>query len=498
MNDTTGDGSPLRSGGRFDTDELLAAASDCTGYSDMGEPTWREGLDRLFDDPDGPGRLNDLGRTIVEAELTGYLGTRIDILAWRSALPEVAEGPVTRPIVIVGQPRTGTTILYDLLAQDPANRAPLTWEVDRPCPPPETATYETDPRIDEADVIAAMPDLIIPGFTAFHPLGGRLGQECVRMTGGDFRSMIFPTQYDVPGYDRWLLHEADMAPAYRWHRIFLQHLQSRHARDRWLLKSPVHLWCLGALLDEYPDALIVRTHRDPVRVIASISALAAMLRSMASDHSSVARAARRYAEDILLGLELSVEARWDATVPAGQVVDVQFHEFLADPFATIGAVYDALGYGSRPRPSRTCGRSWPPTPPTAVVARAGTPSPIPSSTSTSSVNGAATTRSTSGCPVNRCSDGLRRHTRHPATLGTSPVTIGASPGRCHHGRDLHLRVGVGRGSPPPPQVGGDRDPGSGRLGHDRAGRRVYQHGAPDVDRGHRLVAPGVLADECGG
>ena len=328
---------------RFDADELLAAATATTGLEDMGDPSWREGLDRLLDDLDGPARLNDLGRTIVEAEVAGYLGNRMQILEWRRRHPEVAEGAVVRPIVIVGQPRTGTTILYDLLAQDPANRAPLTWEVDNPVPPPETATYDDDPRIAEAEAVAAMPDLIIPGFTDFHPLGARLAQECVRMTGGDFRSMIFPTQYDVPDYDRWLLHEADMAPAYRWHRIYLQHLQSRHAGDRWLLKSPAHLWCLGALLHEYPDALVVQTHRDPVRVISSISALVALLRSMASDHSSVARAAGQYAEDILLGLERSIEARRDGTLPATQVVDVQFAEFLADPFATIGVIYDALG-----------------------------------------------------------------------------------------------------------------------------------------------------------
>ncbi len=164
-------------------------------------------------------------------EVAGYLANRMGILDWRSTHPEVADGEVARPVVIVGQPRTGTTILYDLLAQDPANRAPLTWEVDRPVPPPETATYGTDPRIAEADAVAAMPDLLIPGFTDFHPLGATLAQECVRMTGGEFRSMIFPTQYDVPDYDRWLLHEADMAPAYRWHRIYLQHLQSRHAGD---------------------------------------------------------------------------------------------------------------------------------------------------------------------------------------------------------------------------------------------------------------------------
>jgi len=337
---STGAGGPAD---HFDADALVAAAMAATGLDDLGEPTWREGLDRLLDDLDGPARLNDLGRTIVETEVTGYLSNRMLILDWRARHPEVAEGAVVRPIVIVGQPRTGTTILYDLLAQDPANRAPLTWEVDAPVPPPETATYDTDPRIEQAEAIAAMPDLIIPGFTDFHPLGARLAQECVRMTGGDFRSMIFPTQYDVPAYDHWLLHEADMAPAYRWHRTYLQHLQSRHAGERWLLKSPAHLWSLGALLHEYPDALVVQTHRDPVRVISSISALVALLRSMASDHAGVARAAEQYAEDILVGLERSVEARRDGTVPADQVVDVQFAEFLADPFATIGAVYDSLG-----------------------------------------------------------------------------------------------------------------------------------------------------------
>ena len=131
--------------------------------------------------------------------------------------------------MIVGQPRTGTTILYDLLAQDPANRAPLSWEVDLPCPPPVTATYDTDPRIDECEATAAMADLVIPGFRAFHPIGARLGQECVRITGSEFRSMIFTVQYEVPTYNRWLLDEADLAPAYRWHRRFL----STSSRGTW-------------------------------------------------------------------------------------------------------------------------------------------------------------------------------------------------------------------------------------------------------------------------
>ena len=327
----------------FTRDQLVESAVESTGLCDLGEPTWQEGLDRLLMDLERTAHLNELGVTIVETDLTGYLTNRLRVLDWRTRHPEVALGAVERPLVICGQPRTGTTILYDLLACDPVHRAPLSWEVELPCPPPETETYDTDPRIEEVEAVSGMADLIIPGFSAFHPMGARLAQECVRITAGDFRSMIFQTQYDVPEYNRWLLHEADLTPAYRWHRIFLQHLQSRHPAGRWLLKSPAHLWHLPALLDEYPDAVVIQTHRDPLKVIASVSALVALLRRMASDESSVERAAAQYSDDILLGLERSMSARSDGTLPTDRVVDIQFADFMADPFATIGVLYDRLG-----------------------------------------------------------------------------------------------------------------------------------------------------------
>jgi Sulfotransferase family len=247
-------------------------------------------------------------------------------------------------VVICGQPRTGTTILYDLLAQDPAMRAPLSWEVDLPVPPPTPDGRDDDPRIAEVDASLAMADLVIPGFRAFHPMGARLAQEDVRITGAAFASMIFPTQFHVPLYNRWYLDEADLTAAYRWHRGFLQHLQSGGVRgERWLLKTPAHLWHLPALMAEYPDALVVQTHRDPLRVVASISALAVLLRSMTCDDPTLAEAAAQYADDIVVGLERGMAARDDGTLPADQVVDVQFADFMADPFATIGVLYDRLG-----------------------------------------------------------------------------------------------------------------------------------------------------------
>jgi hypothetical protein len=326
----------------IDAARLIDAACTTTGLDDFGGDTWREGLDRLVADLEANSALNDLGRTIVEGEITSYLSNRLGIIAERDAHPEIATRDVVPPIVIVGQGRTGTTILHDLLAQDPQTRVPLTWECATPCPPPETASYTTDPRIDASDANLAMVDLVIPGFRTMHPMGARLAQECINMTTSEFRSVMFAAQYRLPEYTRWLLDDADMAPAYAWHRTFLQHLQSRHPTQRWVLKSPGHIWCLGALLAEYPNALLVQTHRDPLRIIASLGSLVCTLRSLASDDTSIPGAAAEWADYTLDGLDRSVTARLDGTVAPNQVIDVQFSAFMADPFATIHSIYESL------------------------------------------------------------------------------------------------------------------------------------------------------------
>jgi hypothetical protein len=322
---------------------LVAQARQTTGLDDLGEDGWREGLDRLVAAQREEAALSDFGEHIAAGELVSYLSNRLCVTDWHRRHPDIGEADVTPPIVIVGQGRTGTTILHDLLAQDPAHRVPLTWEVDRPCPPPETTSYDTDQRIDEVQALLDASDQLLPGFRALHPMGARLAQECVRITGCDFRSLIFSTQYRVPSYVTWLLDEADMAPAYRWHRRFLQLLQWHHPGQRWVLKSPGHQWCLGTLLGEYPTALLVQTHRDPLQVISSLGSLVAKLRGLASDDTSVPEAAAEFADYVLDGLDRSVAAREDGSVPAGRIVDVQFRDFMADPFATVRQLYERLG-----------------------------------------------------------------------------------------------------------------------------------------------------------
>jgi hypothetical protein len=330
----------------FKLEPLVENACELAGSDDFGgDDSWREGLALLCDGLASEARLSDLGVEIALSDLVRPLVNRLQIMKWRKENPDVATQPVSRPIFIVGQPRTGTTILFDLLAQDPELRPPLTWEVDNPVPPPRLETYDTDPRIAETQASIEMSEQIVPGLLAFHPMGALVGQECVRITAGQFCSMIFSVQYRLPTYYRWLLYEADHHPAYAYHRKFLQHLQSGVPGGAcpWLLKSPAHLWQLDALVAEYPDALIVQTHRDPLNVISSISALTHHLRRLASDDSSIADCAGQSCEEIVVGLERGMKLRESEALTGHRIVDVQFADFIRDPFATIRALYAELG-----------------------------------------------------------------------------------------------------------------------------------------------------------
>ncbi|WP_319455353.1 MULTISPECIES: sulfotransferase [unclassified Mycobacterium] len=328
---------------RFDPDVLVAQACELAGSDDFGAPDgWRDDLALLADGLVTEAHLSDLGVEIAVMDLVGPLTNRLRITQWRKENPDIAAAPIERPIFIVGQPRTGTTILFDLLAQDPDLRPPLTWEVDAPWPVPRPETYGTDPRIAQIQANLEMSEQIVPGLLTHHPMGALLPQECVRIWAGQFCSMIFPVQYRLPTYSRWLLYDADHRNAYRYHRIFLQHLQSG-VSGQWLLKSPAHLWQLDTLVGEYPDAVIVQTHRDPLNVISSIAALTQHVRRLASDHSDIGECARQSCEEIVVGLERSMKVRDSGVLAPGQLIDVQFADFILDPFATIRELYVAMG-----------------------------------------------------------------------------------------------------------------------------------------------------------
>ncbi|MBX6387636.1 MAG: sulfotransferase [Frankia sp.] len=343
---------------RLDQDALLAAARDATGLDDFGDDEyfggdlWRDGQRRLLAGLNDEARLNGLGHAIVSAEQTAYLALRLAIVDHHRRNPEIGERGIVPPVVIIGQARTGTTMLHDLLAQEPSHRVPLTWEVEHPLPPPRTETYLTDPRIKETESMFEAIDSVVPEFRAVHQLGARLAQECSKITASSFISVIFPTQFRVPAYYDWLLHDAvrdgHHAAAYRWHRRFLQVLQSEHLGSRWLLKSPAHVWTLPELVAEYPDALLIQTHRDPARVIASTASMLSYLRRLYSDDVDRTTLGQEFAELILDGLTRTAKARVDGTVRPDRVVDLQFQDLMADPLGAARQVFDTFGWELTP------------------------------------------------------------------------------------------------------------------------------------------------------
>jgi Sulfotransferase family len=324
-------------------DALVAAATEATGLSNFGEDSWQEGLDRLLHALLNEANLSEIGHYVAQAQLVGELTSRLRVTDWHTRYPEIGQAEVPAPVVILGQPRTGTTILFDLLAQDPRFRVPLSWEVRSPHPPPETATYFNDPRIAETDAALGMSEMLIPGFQAIHPSGALRAQECVSITSGDFKSLLFSTVFRVPSYTRWLLWESDMASAYRYHRRFLQLLQWRHPAERWLLKTPGHQWCLGNLFAEYPNAVALHTHRDPLKVVASIASLTAHLQKLASAETSITGLAAEWVDYLVEGNDRSIEAREDGTVRPEAAIDVPFRDLMTDTFATLASIYDRLG-----------------------------------------------------------------------------------------------------------------------------------------------------------
>jgi len=247
-----------------------------------------------------------------------------------------------KPVFIIGFPRTGTTILHDILAQDPANRAPLTWEVMFPSPPPRTETFETDPRIEVCENSFTAVRAAIPQFKAMHPMGAQLSQECVTLMGDAMCTPLFHNQFRVNGYQDWVDAEADWAPVYEFHHRQLQHLQWRNPRDRWVLKTGAHMWGLEHLLATYPDARIVFTHRDPVKSVTSFASLASHVHAGTSNEVDRYAVARDWTGRLRRAIAHTMQVRESGTYPDAVFYDMYFPDFVADQFAVVRDIYEQL------------------------------------------------------------------------------------------------------------------------------------------------------------
>jgi hypothetical protein len=325
-------------------DAILEEASRrARNLTDTGDGQFIEGLNRLSDSLESEARLTPLGRIIARERAILSTVNRLNYLEDRRTNPAIEKEKVVAPVVVVGMPRTGSTILHDILAQDPDSRAPLTWETMFPSPPPEPDSFDNDPRIEACEATFPGVDAQIPAFKAMHPMGARLSQECVTTMADTMVSPLFHNQFRVPTYQDWVDEEADYEKVYEFHEWQLQHLGWKVKRDRWVLKTGAHMWGLGHLLSRYPDARIVFTHRDPVKSMTSYASLTSLVRSMGSDDVDPLEIAEDWTARIKRVLELSIQVRDEGNHPQAQFFEMHFQDFVHDQFAVVEKIYASFG-----------------------------------------------------------------------------------------------------------------------------------------------------------
>ncbi|MEM9468173.1 MAG: sulfotransferase [Actinomycetota bacterium] len=329
----------------LDPDELIDVATSSTGLDDFAaDDGWESGYRGLVTHLDTGVPLTVLGRLSARAEIVRNLQTRLRLAAYWDDHPDALDEEIVEPLFIVGPPRTGTSILLELLAEDPALRPVIAHEAHYPLGPlPGSDRDATEVAQPEQEFWAD----IHPDFMAMHELRSDLPCECVHFVQPEFRSWHWSMMFDLNDLPDRSTPEANQA-IYRFHKRFLQTLQHRDRRrgervGRFLLKTPAHLGFLPELFATYPDARVVFTHRDPLKFIGSSANLTGVLHWMRSDDVdlSVRGPIMAAVYEILLGG--AMQQRIAGAVPGEQITDVHFRTLMADPVAVIEAAYSELG-----------------------------------------------------------------------------------------------------------------------------------------------------------
>jgi hypothetical protein len=333
----------------FAPDALLddvARVTQCAPALSQDERTALEAACRAFA-IEAP-RLTPFGRTHAAHILRESLAKLLRVRSYVERFPEIAEIRLDRPIFIVAPARTGTTFLHRLLAQEPGLRWVRTWEAA--LAPPAEPEFRLDPRYFELDGRIGATERALehqhrlnPRLRDLHATGARLPEECFGFLEASFSSHSLMFHGKVPAYLEWLerLPEQHWHAAYRLYALQLALLQWWFPSARWVLKSPLHLWNLDALLGVFADALIVVLHRDPLCSVPSLCRLLAVYHSSAFrriDEHEIGALAHDYMRKVLAR---ATAAR--GRLPAERFLDLDYDELLADPLGCVRRICARAG-----------------------------------------------------------------------------------------------------------------------------------------------------------
>ncbi len=319
--------------------ELLEAARSETGLDDFGDDSFREGLERLVRSLREEARLNAIGELALPQLIVKHLAQRLQIEDWYRRYPTIDDEPITAPLVGLGLPRTGSTALTFLLAEDPNARSLVRWQAAQPCPPPSTVEG-ADPRIAQVELEAAMQQELAPRLAALVPSTPTGPEECQDLMALDFKAHYFQAFAHVPSYSEWLL-DADLTSTYAYERRVLKLLQWGLPTMPWRLKCPSHLLWLEHFDHAFPDARFVMTHRDPTEVMVSVADVYAEVQRMFSDDVDLEYLGRLNVEHWSVAMERVQEFRDRGA--DDRFYDMSFPAMQTDPIGQVRSLYEWLG-----------------------------------------------------------------------------------------------------------------------------------------------------------
>ncbi len=338
-------------------DSLVASARRQSGLEALGDdfdaPVTQDALRRLLDALENEARLHPFGRVVIRGTLVRAIVTRMRLEHLSLEHPEIPALPVEAPVFIAGLARTGTTLLHRLLGCEPRLRPLLSWEGLEPAPRPgPRRPGAPDPRARQAEIAERALRYLAPEFFAIHPVEASGYEEDVLLQDGSFMSPTVDATMPVPRYSAWL-HASDQRPMYRYFRRLVQLLLWQRpgpaagpVPHHYLGKTPHHLENLPALLEVFPGARVVMTHRDPVKVVPSFCSMMAHGRRLFSDDVDPVAIGRQIHQKQLAGVNGAMRAR--ETLPADAFVDVRYEDLMADPMKEMRRIYDFLGLTLEP------------------------------------------------------------------------------------------------------------------------------------------------------
>ena len=337
---------------RLDKDALLEEAAAATGLNDFGDRWFEKPFEVLLDSVKHEAQLNAAGEFSATKMFHHVLRDRIYTQMWFGRHPEILARPLKNPVVIVGPMRSGTTRLHRLLAADQRFAHLRSFETISPVPRPEfeqvLAGEAEDFRPKLAARILKVARLANPRTLSIHPTGAYEPEEELGLVAASMYGMKWEAQWNVPSYAEWC-HEESAIPAYR-HMANLLRLigwsQQESSLRPWILKTPQHMLDLPALLEVFPDARLIFTHRDPKQVVGSAASLAWNQTIIYSDHNDPAQTGRDWLDKTATMIARMRAAR-DA-IPRERMIDVQYEDMETDWRGTMERVYRFLDLEMEP------------------------------------------------------------------------------------------------------------------------------------------------------